>query len=92
MSADGKQVVSDPGVGLPRLAWHRWDILRAGLKKLWKFLFGGDPVDLATGAFAVDKTDLVLPGRIPVSIRRSYRSDDTRAGCCARQLMIGLVR
>ncbi len=80
VSADGKQVVSDPGFGLPRLAWHWWDILRAGLARLWKSLFGGDPVDLATGVFTVDKTDLVLPGRIPVSVRRSYRSDDTRPG------------
>src|SRR2546426_9028756 len=80
VSADGKQVVSDPGFGLPRLAWHWWDILRAGLARLWGFLKGGDPVDLATGQFAVQKTDLVLPGRIPVSVQRSYRSDDTRAG------------
>src|SRR5439155_321231 len=49
VSADGKQVVSDPGFGLPRLAWHWWDIIRAGLPKLWGFRKGGDPVDLATG-------------------------------------------
>ncbi len=80
VSADGKSVVSDPGFGLPRFAWHWWDILRAGLAKLWNFLTGGDPVDLATGQFTVQKTDLVLPARIPISIQRSYRSDDTRAG------------
>src|SRR3990170_4288133 len=81
--ADGPQVVSDPGVGLPRFAWHFWDIVRAALKRLWGSLyglFGGDPIDLATGIFTVDKTDLVLPGRIPVAVRRSYRSDDTRQG------------
>ncbi|OGK98176.1 MAG: hypothetical protein A3D33_18255 [Candidatus Rokubacteria bacterium RIFCSPHIGHO2_02_FULL_73_26] len=83
VSADGTQVVSDPGVGLPRFAWHFWDIVRAALKRLWGSLyslFGGDPIDLATGIFTVDKTDLVLPGRIPIAVRRSYRSDDTRPG------------
>jgi RHS repeat-associated protein len=73
-------VVSDPGTGLPRLAWHWWDIARENLQKLWKFLTGGDPVDLGTGIFTVEKTDLLLPARIPISIRRTYRSDDTRQG------------
>src|SRR5262249_38478562 len=63
-----------------RLAWHWWDIVRSALKRLWKSVFGGDPVDLATGIFSVDKTDLVLPGRIPIAVSRSYRSDDTRQG------------
>jgi RHS repeat-associated protein len=80
VSADGSQVVSDPGTGLPRLAWHWWDIVRDGLQKLWKFVTGGDPVDLGTGIFTVEKTDLVLPARIPISIQRTYRSDDTRQG------------
>jgi RHS repeat-associated protein len=80
VSADGTQVVSDPGSGLPRLAWHWWDIIRDGLRRLWKAVTAGDPVDLATGIFSVDKTDLVLPGRIPVTIQRSYRSGDTRSG------------
>jgi hypothetical protein len=41
---------------------------------------GGDPVDLPTGTFMIDKTDLVIPARIPISIQRHYRSDDTRSG------------
>ncbi|PYN96665.1 MAG: hypothetical protein DMD91_20655 [Candidatus Rokuibacteriota bacterium] len=80
VSTDGTQVVSDPGFGLPRFAWHFWAIVRDQLQKIWKFLTGGDPVDLFTGRFAVDKTDLVLPGRLSVSLQRTYRSDDTRAG------------
>lgn len=80
VSADGRQVVSDPGYGLPRLAWHFWDIVRSGLARLRKAVTAGDPVDLGTGVFTIDKTDLVLPGRIPISIQRTYRSDDTRAG------------
>jgi RHS repeat-associated protein len=80
VSADGRQVVSDPGTGLPRLAWHWWDRLRDFLKQLGKSTTGGEPVDLATGAFFSDKTDLVLPGRMPIAIQRSYRSDDMRPG------------
>jgi RHS repeat-associated protein len=37
----------------------------------------GDPVDLATGFFIYSKTDFYLPGVIPVSISRYYRSGDT---------------
>ncbi|HKF67766.1 MAG TPA: RHS repeat-associated core domain-containing protein [Vicinamibacterales bacterium] len=78
VSADGTQVVSDPGFGLPRFAWHTWvcAILDA-LKKLRKTVMGGEPVDLATGRFIIDKTDFVLSGRLPVSVQRTYRSDDT---------------
>ena len=90
VSADGSQVVSDPGFGLPRFAWHFWDRIRAGLQWLRKTVFGGDPVDLATGRFSVDKTDLVLPGRLPVSLQRSYRSDDTRAGLFGLGWNLGL--
>src|SRR5262249_43097388 len=80
VSADGTSVVSDPGFGLPRFAGDWWDILREKLKTLWKRILGGDPVDLATGQFTIEKTDLVLPGRLPIAVTRSYRSDDTRAG------------
>jgi len=34
---------------------------------------GGDPIDLATGLFTYDKTDLVLPDTLPIVLRRSYR-------------------
>ncbi|HKN86021.1 MAG TPA: DUF6531 domain-containing protein [Nitrospiraceae bacterium] len=34
---------------------------------------------LASGQLAVESTDLVLPGRIPVVIRRAYRSQDVGA-------------
>ena len=39
-------------------------------------LFGADPVMLQTGMFTLDQTDMVLPGRIPVVIRRAYHSQD----------------
>jgi RHS repeat-associated protein len=41
---------------------------------------GGEPVDLATGFFTLEKTDLVLPGRLPLVLTRTYRSGDTQVG------------
>ncbi len=35
---------------------------------------GGDPVDLATGIFLTQHTDLVLPGRMPIALTRIYRT------------------
>ena len=40
----------------------------------------GDPVDLSTGFFYVDKTDMVLPGRIPVVITRTHRTNMPNPG------------
>ena len=40
----------------------------------------GDPVDVATGFFYVDKTDMVLPGRLPVVVTRTYRSNMPNSG------------
>jgi RHS repeat-associated protein len=41
---------------------------------------GGDPVDTATGFLYVTKTDLTLPGIIPLSVRRTYRTNLNNAG------------
>jgi RHS repeat-associated protein len=35
---------------------------------------GGDPVELKTGALVLTKTDLVLPGRVPLVVTRTYRA------------------
>jgi RHS repeat-associated protein len=88
VSADGRQIVSDPGYGLPRLAWHTvCDGARClpsnsgtppGNNKPGKK--GGDPVDLFTGRFHVTNTDVTLPGRLPIHIQRSYWSGLTRVG------------
>jgi RHS repeat-associated protein len=39
----------------------------------------GDPVDLATGLFIHTKTDLALPGDLPIELTRTYRPGDTRS-------------
>jgi hypothetical protein len=38
---------------------------------------GGEPVDLATGLFVYNKTDLVLPDVLPVALKRTYRQNDS---------------
>jgi len=36
----------------------------------------GDPVDLATGLFVYDKTDLIIPDTLPLTLNRTYRPQD----------------
>ena len=38
----------------------------------------GDPVDLSTGLFIYQQTDLVLPDVIPISLTRVYRPNDPK--------------
>jgi RHS repeat-associated protein len=40
---------------------------------------GGDPVDLWTGLFVLEKTDLFIPDVMPISVTRTYRTEDTGA-------------
>ncbi|HEX6291760.1 MAG TPA: RHS repeat-associated core domain-containing protein [Herpetosiphonaceae bacterium] len=37
----------------------------------------GDPVDLSTGMFVLDKTDLIVPDVMPLVLNRTYRPGDT---------------
>ncbi len=82
-SDDGRQIVSDPGFGLPRLAWHGAssrpsnDQVDSGQPNR---ATGGEPVDLPTGRFTVSKTDVTLPGRLPINVGRFYRSESAQAG------------
>lgn len=39
----------------------------------------GDPVDLSTGLFVMEKTDFVLPDILPIVLQRTYRPDDTQS-------------
>jgi hypothetical protein len=72
VSADGSQIVPDPGVELQRLTCA---YVFATFNFLGKILGGlplGDPVDAATGLFTMEKVDLVLPDTIPIMISRHY--------------------
>ncbi len=96
VSADGTTIVTDinPATGLPYgiprfCCGARTNIIL----RLLEFFFGGpsggsrdggtkagDPVDVSTGFFYVDKTDMVLPGRLPVVVTRTYRTNQTNPG------------
>jgi RHS repeat-associated protein len=80
---NGRQVVPDPGIGIYRLT--------GACVALPGYSFGpeppegpcpgcpvdGEPVDLGTGLFVQDKTDLFLPDVLPIALRRTYRARDT---------------
>ena len=80
VSPDGKRVVPGPDVAI----WEFTGAMVAnpafapakGPKKAAK---GGDPVDLATGLFVMEKTDLAVDDIMPIAITRTYRQDDARS-------------
>lgn len=79
VTPNGKQIVPDPGVVIyefngimiaedgdpPDDAPERGDGDR-----------DGDPVDLSTGLFIMEKTDFIIPDIIPIVLRRTYRQKD----------------
>ena len=79
VSADRSQIIPDPGVviyeftgamvGSPNGA-------PAGGPSAGSHEHDGEPVDLSTGLFIYNKTDLVLPDVIPLSFTRTYRTND----------------
>jgi len=83
VSADGKSVIPDPGVGQPKFCCGGGTTAPGFATRLSAAALGffvgsllGDPIILQTGMFSLDQTDMVLPGRIPVVIRRAYHSQD----------------
>jgi RHS repeat-associated protein len=95
-SSDGRQVVSDPGVGLPDFAWHFPDCPACPPPGVGPGGCGGgapsgggvpgagapvgDPVDAATGIFFRSSVDITLPGRLPAFIERRYRTQSSLPG------------
>jgi RHS repeat-associated protein len=65
-------VQSQPGT----TTWR--DDVRAIYKATVNYV--GDPVDIVTGAFYIDETDLVLPGPFSLTIRRNYNSQNPLIG------------
>lgn len=82
VTPNGKQIVPDPGVVIyefngimiddagnpPPTGPENGDNDR-----------GGDPVDLSTGLFVMEKTDFFLPDILPVVMKRTYRPGDTQS-------------
>jgi RHS repeat-associated protein len=94
VSADGRKVVSNPGVGIDRFCGvcglvciiYRQENLENGNLHSPQ---GADPVDLALGQMTVEKTDLVLPGRLPATIHRTYSPFDPFGGISGFELGLG---
>jgi len=92
VSSDGKLIVSDPGVGIPRFccgamfpepepppqnAPARENTTEPAPEKCPRC---GGPIDLATGLVTVDATDYRLAGRLPLILTRTYRTLDPTVG------------
>jgi hypothetical protein len=98
VSADGRTIKTDPGVGIPKFCCGAAALgnantplnLKPGLTTpLGLPTMGADPVDLSTGIFMLSATDLVIPGRLPLAITRSYRSGDANAGVFGLGTLMG---
>lgn len=79
----GDQIIPDPGVEFFRVPCAHpigGDSFAPATTAVANGRKGADPVDLATGLFVMQKTDLVIPDVIPIVIRRSYRPGDIGAG------------
>jgi RHS repeat-associated protein len=81
VSPDARQVVPDPGVGIPIFAWHftARQLVQDQTPKE-QTVEVNDPVDVTTGLLMVEKTDMVLPGRIPIALTRTYHQGRTTQG------------
>ncbi len=80
VSPDGKQVLPDAGIGQAQFCYTYFDLKdntdapRKCEADDPNCVNPGDPVDVSSGVFSYQKTDLVLPGVIPVVITRYYRT------------------
>ncbi len=79
VSPDGKSIIPDPGVGQPKFCvsyptWPNYTYPKVG------FTTVADPVDPSSGTLTIEKTDLVLPGVLPIGIVRSYRTQAQGVG------------
>ena len=78
VTPDGKQVVPDAGVTL-----YEFSGAMIGLPSLAPLfgpiagLFDGDPVNLDTGLFVLEKRDLFVSDTVPINLTRTYRPNDT---------------
>lgn len=79
VTADGKQIAPNEGVGLQKMncSYHmNGPGAPATATPPGSSAVGGDPVDLSTGLFVYNQTDLVLPDTIPIVLSRTYRPND----------------
>jgi RHS repeat-associated protein len=83
VTRDGRQVMPDPGVELQSM--HCLSFMTSASEAVAAGMTpgngarDGDPVDLSTGLFLYERTDMVLPDVIPIVLSRTYRQMDTRS-------------
>lgn len=86
VSDDGRQVVSDDGFGIPKFCCGAifMAVVESGIPTPSPNpdspTFGAEPVDLSTGVYLLNKTDMVLKGRISSEFVRTYRTLDYSRG------------
>ncbi len=86
VSPDAKKIIPDPGAGIPKFCCGSSGPRIPTIVQILNLLYGslssvgGDPVNMATGLLVVTKTDLVLPGRMPITITRTHRTQSSVPG------------
>jgi YD repeat-containing protein len=91
VSNDGKLIVSNPGVGIPRFCCGATLPRRPqpppdtpqrerAPEKSPEECECADPVDLATGILSMRSTDLHIEGQVPLTLQRTYRTLDPTVG------------
>ncbi|MFZ3381057.1 MAG: RHS repeat-associated core domain-containing protein [Candidatus Acidiferrales bacterium] len=79
VSPNGQQIVPNPGVEIYEFTGAMVGSPGAA-KGIGPTAYppprGGEPVDLSTGLFIYEKTDLVLPDVIPLALERTYTTND----------------
>ena len=81
VSDDGRQIVPNPGVAIYEFtgAMINTEFVPPDIGSdpaREREACGGDPVDLSTGLFILEKTDLFIPDTIPITVTRTYRQRD----------------
>ena len=87
VSPDGKKIIPDPGAGIPKFCCGGSVAARTPPEteetNCTNSCSGpeeNDPVNMPTGLLIVKKTDIILPGRIPIAVTRTYRTLSNVAG------------
>ena len=81
VSADGSQIVPDPGVRVWRFSGAMISATQSPPEEApnEEESGGGDPVDYHSGLFTYRRTDLFLPDTLPVIVEHTYRPKDSNS-------------
>ena len=81
VSKDARSVIPNPGVEIYQFTGAMYGSASSAAnsgRTAGDYSSGGDPVNLSSGLFVYDKTDLVLPDVIPLTLQRTYRPNDNQ--------------